>query len=296
MKKIVLLILSAIMLITLTACTELVSNSNDTQTSETKQPQISSSLETSTTIQEQSEQDPFETAGMPQPFERMGGDANGEFSDRYTEKFYNTSLIEDELVKYLGVSEEKFAAMCLEKWPDGKNYWDGVAVNTMVSQGSSVVWLITDFDIPDDAIIAAIEKNNEYYTGLYNEGYINHYQYDDKLDELAKSQLADNVFTENDIEALLSRDEVKITEQFAATTAIVVENKAFSPAWLYLNQPSDYAKEGITPEMIEEKLDLYAEFEFTNEANEAFSKKITEFTGEKVSLDSWILETTTNFE
>jgi hypothetical protein len=36
--------------------------------------------------------------------------------------------------------------------------------------------------------------------------------------------------------------------------------------------------------MVEEKLELYAEFDFTDEADEAFSEKLSEFLDEEVSL------------
>lgn len=286
MKKLSLL-LSAIMLITATACTT-SNSSNETQTSETTQPQTSKSLESVAINQEQSEpsiqEDPFETAGMPQPFEHMGGDANRQFSDRYTLKFYNTSLISDEIVKYLGLSDEEFSNTYLEIFPDGGDYWSHVISTSGVMESPSLPWVIIEFNIPDNVIIAAIEKSNEYHTNLYNEAYIKFYQYDDELDALAREQLADTVFTQEDVTALLSRDEEIITAHFAETTAIVIEDRAYSPAWLYLNKLENYEKAGITPEMLEEKLDVYAEFGLTNQADEAFSKKLSEFTGKKVSL------------
>jgi len=41
---------------------------------------------------------------------------------------------------------------------------------------------------------------------------------------------------------------------------------------------------GVTPEMVEEHLEILSEFEFTEESDEAFSEKLSEFIGEEVSL------------
>ncbi|MCL2002471.1 MAG: hypothetical protein FWG72_00510 [Oscillospiraceae bacterium] len=48
---------------------------------------------------------------------------------------------------------------------------------------------------------------------------------------------------------------------------------------MYLHTPEDYAREGITAEMVTEKLALYSDFHLTAEAAEAFEEKLSAFTG-----------------
>jgi len=100
-------------------------------------------------------------------------------------------------------------------------------------------------------------------------------------------------FTEEDIEVILTLDEAKVLERFATEYVIVHNGRGFSPSWIYWHTPEDYAKVGITPEMIAERLPLYAEFNFSDEADVAFSAKLSEFVGEEVSLSAMRAASTT---
>ena len=93
-----------------------------------------------------------------------------------------------------------------------------------------------------------------------------------------------SVFTDEDIRILLSRDEEAVLRHFALDTTFVVGNRAYSPLWLYAHTVEDYTRVGITPEMVAEKLPLYAEFYLADEADVAFSRKLSEFLGEEISL------------
>jgi len=73
-------------------------------------------------------------------------------------------------------------------------------------------------------------------------------------------------------------------EHFVSDYSIYHDGEIFTPMWLYYYDTDDYEEAGITPKMVEEKLDLYAEFQFTDEAAEAFEEKLSEFLGEDVSL------------
>jgi hypothetical protein len=94
----------------------------------------------------------------------------------------------------------------------------------------------------------------------------------------------ERMFTKDEIEALLSRDVERVLEQFATEQSVVVGDRVYSPFWLYINTPEDIKAAGITAEMIEEKLPLYAEFNFTEEATLAFEEKLSEFVGREVVL------------
>lgn len=287
MKKLSLLLLSAIMLIT-TACTT-SNSSNATQTSETTQlqntaPQTSKSLETVATIQEQSElpiqEDPYQTAGMPQPFEHVGGDANSGFNISCISKINGVGgVIAEYFIEYLGSDE------LLSRYDNMGNTTSIIPNLKSFMDFPNLFETIMTFDIPNEVVVSAIKEHNEFFTKIYNESYEEFFQYYDKeKQEDVKEVLATQIFSQEDIDVLLTRDIAKVTAHFATDEAIAVEDKVYAPVWLYCHTTEDYEKAGITPEMLEEKLDLYAEFELTNQADEAFSKKLSEFTGKKVSL------------
>jgi hypothetical protein len=102
--------------------------------------------------------------------------------------------------------------------------------------------------------------------------------------QLSESYLK-RLYSEGDIEILCSRDDGKVMEHFSFEYAIVVDGKVYTPAWIYTRSVDDYKAAGITPGMIEDKSELYGEFNFTAEAAEAFGKKLSAFTGTDISLD-----------
>jgi hypothetical protein len=91
-------------------------------------------------------------------------------------------------------------------------------------------------------------------------------------------------FTEEDIEIILTLDEAKVLERFATEYVIVHNGRGFSPSWIYWHSIEDYRAVGITPEMIAEKLPLYAELGFTDEARTAYEMKLSAFMGRDVVL------------
>jgi hypothetical protein len=91
-------------------------------------------------------------------------------------------------------------------------------------------------------------------------------------------------FADDEIALFLSRDMEAILAKYATDYVIIIGEEAFTPFWLYVNEPYDYETVGITPEMIEERLEFYDELFFTAEAAAAFETKLSEFTGREVRL------------
>ena len=92
------------------------------------------------------------------------------------------------------------------------------------------------------------------------------------------------IFTDEEIALLFSGDVSRINAKAANEWTIIVGDRVYSAHWVVISSIEDYAKAGITPEMLAEKAELYAEFEFTAEAADAFEAKLSEFTGRTVSL------------
>ena len=209
--------------------------------------------------------DPYEAAGMPFPFDGWGGDAHWFFVSPYKVNFLTASIVVDEIILYLGLSDEEFNYAVFEKMGS----WDWAYVVDVTPnyllKSPNLLWYIINFDIPDEAIIEGIKKHNE--------------QFDDGVNFSL-------MFSDEDIAALLSREAEKVNAQFAEVTVIAIGDSVYTPDWLYLNKPDDYRAAGITPEMVAEKLELYDELiqPFTARAADAFEAKLSEFTGREVRL------------
>jgi hypothetical protein len=263
----------SMVLLVLCACTTTEQIIDNSAQQEIQTPQIAMSSSTSQPQQTTANTpnasnipiwgNPFEIAGMPIPFEHIGGDEDRAFSDRYDIKLETSFVICDEFLGYSQLLEQEFVDIIKEKWAHIEIYWDTL-VNNRLMENYNLFSRIILFDVPDEVIIDAIRKSNEHYRNVGGH--------------------EDKIFTDFDIATLLTRDEAIITAQFAEETAIVLGDRAFSPAWVYLHTPADYARAGITPAMIQEKLPMWQEFGFTDEARAAFEGKLTEFVGVEVSL------------
>lgn len=90
--------------------------------------------------------------------------------------------------------------------------------------------------------------------------------------------------SKEEMDIILSKDDVRVAERFASQYSIVVGENVYAPQWMYENSVDAYKKAGITPEMIKEKLPWYWDINFTEEARQAFENKLGAYLGEKVSL------------
>ena len=91
-------------------------------------------------------------------------------------------------------------------------------------------------------------------------------------------------YTEEDIEVLLSGDITAITAHFASPYSIVIGDKIYSPYWVYCHTAEEYEAEGITPEMLSEKIELYSHAGLGEEARAAFENKLSAYIGRDVDL------------
>jgi hypothetical protein len=114
----------------------------------------------------------------------------------------------------------------------------------------------------------------------------------DQLWRIEAGQYETDYFSDYEIELIASLDEARILEHFISDYSIFHDGRGFTPAWIYWHDIEAYEAVGITPEMIEEKLHLYAEFSFTAEATLAFEAKLSEFLGREIILaNEWIATT-----
>lgn len=94
-----------------------------------------------------------------------------------------------------------------------------------------------------------------------------------------------------DLDIIYSGDMELITKSFASELSIVVGDRIYSPEWVYTHSPEDYKAAGITKEDILSKVEQYSRIIFTDEARQAFSEKLSAYTGEQVVIKTlWLQE------
>lgn len=280
MKKAMPITLFAVMLIVLSACAAKVSlqvSPPPGASVESPDPTEESSAPETSNAPVSPSQNPYEAVGMPIPVPIVvDGDTgdNSAFGEPYTFKLELYDPMFSDFARYLGITTKNFDAS-LETFGD---WWSQKNSSNLLDR-INLFALIIEFDIPNEVVAESIKKHNE-----MNEDFA--VQYGDLLDLPGNAaDFRDRKFTDAEMEALLSRDTAKVLEQFATEYSIVIGDKVYSPMWLYLHTPEDYANEGIAPEMVEEKLDSFSDLYLTDEAFRAFGDKLSDFTGESVTLE-----------
>ena len=86
-------------------------------------------------------------------------------------------------------------------------------------------------------------------------------------------------FTEEEIDLLLGEDQAKAMAHFASPSTIVIGEKGYSEKWMYDHTIEEYKAEGISPEMVAAVQPYYYNPLFVQEAADAFSQKLYEYTG-----------------
>ena len=85
-------------------------------------------------------------------------------------------------------------------------------------------------------------------------------------------------FTDEEIDLLLGDDDAAVMQHFASKSTIIIGNKGYSAGWMYYHTIEDYEEEGITPEMVAAVMPYYYNPLFVQEAADAFSQKLFEYT------------------
>jgi hypothetical protein len=83
--------------------------------------------------------------------------------------------------------------------------------------------------------------------------------------------------TEEELDLILHGSEAEIVSYFASDYSIVVGDKIYCPYWVYTHTPTAYKQAGITPEALQQKLDLYADIRLSPEALSALNEKINSY-------------------
>ncbi len=102
--------------------------------------------------------------------------------------------------------------------------------------------------------------------------------------------LNNNLITYEHLDIIFSGDVELITKTFASDLSIVVGDRIYSPEWLYTHSIEEYKAAGITAEDILSRVGLYSSIFFTDEARQAFSEKLSAYTGETVVIKEVVFQ------
>ena len=86
-------------------------------------------------------------------------------------------------------------------------------------------------------------------------------------------------FTDEEIDLLLGDDQAAAMAHFASAGTIVMGEKGYSEKWMYEHPLWAWRMAGITPDMVAAVQEHYYNPLFTQEAADAFSRKLYQFTG-----------------
>gem|GEM_PF-1206233 len=279
-----LLILSAMLIMTFTACnkggkendiahetpiseeTTITIGSTET-TSTAKTQEIATTIQAQTTNLSQATTEIFinpepipirtkgwsELFGVPDPFDGKFDDDQSHFFELVELKFHHY-FPWDDMTEYFR----------MEEFHNTKEFLRfSQADTTSLMDYLNPFSVIIKYDVPNDVVAKSLKEYNK---------------------KLSKDSSA--YFTEEEISAILSRDAATVLRYFAPEEAIVIRDRVYTPAWVYTHKIEDYVAAGITPAMIEEKLELYAQFAFRRKSYaEAFEAKLSEFLGREVLLN-----------
>lgn len=190
-----------------------------------------------------------EESGMPDPFgskaEGTGGDENDGF---YLPCNYILNNIPGALLDLRDSNE-------VNKWLEKDKFSSRSEAPSRVNDYVNLYSFIIEFNITREEAETALE----YY-------------------------LNDNYITYEHLDIIFSGDIELITKTFASEYSIVVGDRIYSPEWLYMHSPDEYRAAGITAADILSRVDSYRYILFTDEARQAFSEKLSAYTGEKVVI------------
>ncbi len=178
---------------------------------------------------------------MPEPFEtanESGGDENYTF---YMTTDMKLGSISAKICAYVGWDEFK-------EWIN--NYTSSGGVYTSVGEAANLYSCIKYFDIPDEKVREVL---------------------------VARRNGSDDDFSDEEIDLLLSGDDVAVAEHFASDTAIRKEDNLYSLCWVYEHSIEDYIEAGITTDDISGVLAAYDEVGLTSAAKSAITAKLNDY-------------------
>ena len=269
MKKLLTLSLLLILAIS-TACTQTdtISTSQETNTTELKTEALTEEATTDSPqplSTQQPQSDPYETAGMPNPFNTR--DAGG---GSLAWSLFTMPCSEGPWDRRIDGIAHHYIDVFVGNEEDGgwfaermENLRERPATSLM--DYPNLYSFIKAFNVPIDELEAILKEDQS--IGIRN-GFSE-----------------TNYFTDEEIALIVSLDEAAIMEHFVSDYTLYHNGKVFTPMWFYLHTPDDYRAEGITLEMVEDKLSWFANIPIQREAVVAFEEKLSAFVGDEVSFD-----------
>lgn len=211
-------------------------------------------------------------ASMPAPFEHNGGDENNDFFHPCIAKFDNVVDLVCELAHDDNAVQEWVEEMNNNETP------------CQIDEYINLYSFMVHFNIPAEDVCAALQDFNK--------------MQEQWRDERGIPINSSTYYTEDDLEALKSENMETITNYFASTYSIVVDDNIYSPNWIYYHTVDDYAVCGITADDIKDHISQYSNINFESNALSAFESKISNYIGESISFDGigsdFIAEDTSN--
>lgn len=151
-------------------------------------------------------------------------------------------------VPFEGIPSNFYDVIGAERFTEWLNTFDYSKLTTDIGQRENLYTFIRDFDIDDET-------------------YRNHCNF-----------LVEHGITEEQKEALLSRDKSRMAEAFVSETAHYQDGNIYTIEWYYKNPVEKYKETGITYEELKDKYEKAMDwFGFTRPAMKIFEQKLEKF-------------------
>ena len=253
MRKKIILFFTIITMFLLSACSEKNQSSSSIDNSLPSQVDSSQIDNTISNPKDSSTVSPAQVSGMPKPFGDLksdtGGDENMEY---YSTLGKDLNYLDNQFIQLVGTDT-------VDKWLEATSTYYNDLVK--VSENANLYSFIIHFNIPDETVRNIIVKQREFL--------------------ISQKIGSEYYLTDKEIDLLLSKDDKAVAKYFVSENAIEKDGKIYSPKWIYTHSIKDYKNEGLSAELINEKVNKFVDkIQFTAEAKKALKDKVKAYSDE----------------
>lgn len=194
-----------------------------------------------------------ETEMMPPPFETTydGGDNTYNFYQMCVEKFDSIPAELQALVPQ-EEAEKFYAQFSLDN------------TNTSIEKSLNVYTFKEYFNISDEQFSEVMQKNNDFYISI------------------GETTL---IFTNDEISAICDGNIKSMSQMFVSPYSICIDDKIYTPNWLYYCSEEDFDSAGIPTEKIISMADKYTQLYLSQKGSKAFEEKLSKYAGLEVHIE-----------
>ncbi len=183
-------------------------------------------------------------------------------------------------ITYGGGDTSNFYQMCVEKFDsipaelqrlvpqeEAEEFYAKFSVDnreTSIEKCLNVYTFKEYFNISDEQFSEVMQINNDFYTTI------------------GETEL---ILTDDEIRTICDSDIKSMSQMFVSPYSICIDDKIYTPNWLYYCSEKDFNDANIPTSKIISMADKYPELYLSEKGSDAFEKKLSEYTGFEVRIE-----------